>query len=139
MESLPVIQDSGRCTGHCCHRFPLGGGGEFFDGSKESMAELLASGPDGPILVDMLQPFYGPLVEDDIPRFTCRHFDFEAKSCTNYENRPALCRKHGVTDHLCGEEECTLSVKITKQILVGGLQYEGCDKKEESYGDECRA
>ncbi len=26
--------------------------------------------------------------------FRCRHFDPEARRCTNYENRPSVCRKY---------------------------------------------
>lgn len=32
-------------------------------------------------------------------RFTCNAFDQVTGNCLNYENRPQLCRQHGVTTH----------------------------------------
>ena len=137
--NLPVIQDSGRCTGHCCHRFPLIGI-RAFNGSDEDMDYVREHNTDGEFIADMVQPFFGPYLENDFPRFTCRHFDFEAQSCTQYENRPKLCREHGVTSHLCGMKECTLSVKITKPIVIQDLeQFEDCTPKEVADGNEHRA
>lgn len=40
--------------------------------------------------------------------FTCKHFDTENKVCTNYENRPHLCRQFGTK---CSYEGCGYAMK----------------------------
>jgi Fe-S-cluster containining protein len=37
--------------------------------------------------------------------FTCKHWDPETRLCTDYENRPGMCRRYGTTKacrHGCG-------------------------------------
>jgi len=47
--------------------------------------------------------------EDGYERFTCRFFDTDTRLCTNYENRPKMCRNYpdGNPCHWCtiGETE----------------------------------
>lgn len=39
--------------------------------------------------------------------YTCRHWSKETKLCTNYENRPELCKHHGVGND-CKYIGCTM-------------------------------
>ncbi len=98
MKMLPVI---GRCTGHCCRRFPLpfslpeiqANPGNFWEGHK---------------LAAMLLPIQGPqrgLVNN---LYTCRHLR-DNGDCGNYHDRPRMCHAHGL-EYKCAEPECTLAV-----------------------------
>ena len=55
----------------------------------------------------MLLPFLGPYAVDDPPRFTCRHL-LPSGDCGAYEDRPALCRNHGVSSD-CTTNDCPLN------------------------------
>jgi len=46
--------------------------------------------------------------------FTCKYFDFDNKVCTNYENRPKLCRNFG---RGCKYEGCGFSRQYYKEQL----------------------
>ncbi len=104
MIDLPIIETS-RCTGHCCEYFTL-----------SSPIEHIRSWVDHPDSTPNLRKEYWnvadmviqlPDEDDGTPRFTCRHFDTETRNCTNYENRPKLCREHGVNT-ACAQPSCTL-------------------------------
>jgi Fe-S-cluster containining protein len=40
--------------------------------------------------------------------YTCKHFDEETNNCTNYENRPRMCRDYPYGG-VCSYEGCTMS------------------------------
>lgn len=104
-----------RCTGHCCQRFPImgkafprpGGGDAYGHDELDAIAE---NAIDGEYLADMLIAVYGPEPEDDQrAKWTCRHFD--GRDCTAYEQRPQVCRDHGVT-YACHTPNCTMDQKL---------------------------
>lgn len=100
---LPIVTD--RCTGHCCARFPLHttAGGYF---THETFAARdPATVVDGEFIADMVIPLFGPNLETEPDQWTCRHFD--GVDCAAYEQRPEMCRNHGVTWQ-CRQPACTL-------------------------------
>lgn len=92
-----------RCDGQCCYAFPLWNSSRSF--GPGDLEELAATSIDGAVIAAMLIPLEGPWPEGASPRWTCRHFD--GAGCTDYENRPKLCRDHGAV-HRCDVPGCTL-------------------------------
>lgn len=112
-----------RCTGGCCRNFLLTTDLDanavdvlrLLRGEVPVVPEYIASDTgkpamrlftEGEEIAAMVLPLYGPYHKDASAqaRFTCRHFD--GANCTNYENRPELCRDHGLYS-ACGQEGCT--------------------------------
>lgn len=61
------------------------------------------------------------------PIYTCKHFDMTTRNCTNYENRPTMCRDYPY-DRKCDHKGCTYCDE-RKQIIEEGLkQLEECQK-----------
>lgn len=128
---LHVLDETaGRCTGACCRSFPLSfdplltgveviaalRGAQQRDEHGEPKLgldgePLMWNLTEGAAIADMVLPLYGPYPKDAKAqaRFTCRHFD--GSNCTNYENRPDLCRDHGVISN-CHEPNCTFDILV---------------------------
>lgn len=133
MDEVPTVTElhsATRCTGHCCHRIRLNDGiarrtvqtwaHEAFEKDENSahgiecakIAEMLVPlvgdvphrtkgkilGPDGKIEHD---PHYA---HADDHLYTCRYFD--GTNCTNYDERPNLCRSYPYGKE-CEQPECT--------------------------------
>lgn len=100
---LPIVTE--RCTGHCCSRFPL----HTDSDGKFTHATFAARDPatiiDGEFVADMVIPVLGPQPEGVPDQWTCKHYD--GHDCTAYEQRPEMCRNHGVIWQ-CREPACTL-------------------------------
>lgn len=120
-----------RCTGACCRNFMFGGG---------VTPERLAGYVDMPAGTD--EHFWA---HNAIPRFhyvirsptgyrqvvwlyTCKKFDSDTGSCTDYENRPRTCRVYP-NHHACEFEGCTYSgfqavprknLRGVGQLSIGG-------------------
>lgn len=50
--------------------------------------------------------------------YTCRHFDSVSGNCTNYENRPEMCRRFGVSSR-CTYTGCTRRCETIKTGVDG--------------------
>ena len=111
------------CDGRCCAAFPL----SWEVAGPDGIASWYD--PDGDPLVerhfiaDMLVPLNLPeaitrwteLELGPIPKwiehspqnlYTCRHWDTDTRLCTQYDNRPWLCRAYPYTQD-CQHEGCT--------------------------------
>lgn len=101
-----------RCTGHCCRHFTLSSPIEHI----RSWVDHPDAAPDMREecrkIADMVVAL--PDEGDDVPRFTCRHYDPETRDCVNYDDRPDLCRNPGVTVN-CDTEGCTLRAPAPDQ------------------------
>lgn len=100
---LPIAT---RCTGHCCKRFILSAPIEHI----RSWADHPDTDPnmreECRKIAEMITPL--PAEEDGVDRFTCRHHDPETEDCKNYDDRPNICRNHGVTTS-CDMPGCTMT------------------------------
>lgn len=100
----------GRCTGHCCRRFPLTA--TYVE--VKAAAEVVKAGgsdryQDTVFIADMLIPLEP--AADGKEYFTCRHHDVATGNCGVYESRPRLCREHpfyGRPEGTCSTPDCTL-------------------------------
>lgn len=122
MKKLPVVNEEGRCTGQCCRSFPLN---IDFTLQADQVINILRNGKpngvkmqEGEAIADMIIPIYGPWpAADPQARFTCKHFD--GSNCNNYQQRPWLCRDHGVgskCDHV--GKGCTIDQAKALRKLV---------------------
>lgn len=123
------------CNGSCCAVFPLN------DYTIEAWNEYVAKWVDPP----EIQAAYPNRVktQDQIEiekiaamvihigtgdrgeaRFTCSHFDAEAKLCMNYEDRPNLCRDYPYfAGRSCNHCNLTLT-QINGLEIAGGFGHE---------------
>lgn len=115
----------GRCTGHCCRRFPLS---QSYAEVKEAAEKVKAGGhdrfQDSVFVADMLVPL-GLQVANGSGEmrefFTCRHLDASTGDCGVYEQRPTLCREHpfyGRSEGTCHTPGCTLDHEPGRQELL---------------------
>lgn len=84
---------SDRCTGHCCRKFNM-------YVTIQDLKDDLAKAPNGkhdPIecakLIEMLIPL-GVNAPVEGYFYTCKHLDTVTGDCTNYANRPLMCRDY---------------------------------------------
>ena len=122
MTESPDISNAEACVdcGHCCQIFHLGKV-DIGTMTEEALAalperdrawiehDLIEIPPERGegIFVD----FKNYLNRDDVKTFTYRHYDHDTKRCTDYDNRPDICRRFPI---VIGPEEkgayldCTL-------------------------------
>lgn len=108
---------SDRCTGHCCEVFHLPKG-------PAGLAERATYDPDVARVQQIVQylgfGYTKEFISSRVPTipehrrldrekghwYTCTVFDKETRNCTDYENRPHMCRDYpGV--HRCEHLDCT--------------------------------
>lgn len=53
----------------------------------------------------------GEVVVNEASWFTCKHFDTETRNCTNYENRPNMCKNHPGHEG-CNYKACTYKLEL---------------------------
>lgn len=105
-----------RCTGHCCREFVL-----HLQDVLLCVLTPERAGDDGPKIGSMItfvrriKPgeigLAGHVVSgDDELIWTCKHFDRESGDCTNYENRPNMCRDYPYGRE-CAMPGCTSEVR----------------------------
>ncbi len=120
-----------RCTGHCCAGFIIGDSPKHKDLMNYLNGTTFINGrqDEGPKIAEMLillprnkwRPWKtGPKATELRPTYTCKWFD--GTNCTNYENRPNLCRDHPppndtADDGHCSYEGCTRRIALTKVTL----------------------
>ena len=92
-----------KCPGKCCAVF-------YFPYEEEDFKTRALHVKDGAYIVDMLIPLsakesaerlerfgitgnFDP-VKNEGHHFTCRHWDEDTRLCTDYENRPEMCRDY---------------------------------------------
>jgi Fe-S-cluster containining protein len=61
--------------------------------------------------------------------YTCRHWDTETRLCTQYENRPALCRNYPYRGS-CNHEGCTYRMGIPYLIREAANDWAELEPKE---------
>lgn len=84
--------------GYCCKRLMLGGVTEENYPTKLEALICAASWPFEPLGL----PFLPVAVLQGYWLFTCPVLDWESGRCSNYENRPTLCREYEpLSDPLC--------------------------------------
>lgn len=96
------------CNGSCCRHFSIGltpeelrVGMNILDGDKlRSMLVHL-----GHFEVGQVEPS-GKIAEYESDFYTCRHFDAATSLCTDYDDRPAMCRDYPYGG-VCRYEDCT--------------------------------
>jgi Fe-S-cluster containining protein len=127
--SVKKIVETSRCTGQCCASFAL-----LFkpdqlradiDRRKADPAEKPASEAayirDGEYVLDMIVPLpEGSIVDTtDGPeggqRYTCRHWDPVTGNCTQYDQRPAMCRDYPYRGN-CGFMGCTYTCRTDNEV-----------------------
>lgn len=97
--ALPIVNE--RCVGACCVSFCL---------PVEGYADLMRqahSFEDGDKVLAMALPRMPSYDYPFASRFGCRHHDHVTGDCTNYADRPGVCRRHGV-DYACDQTSCPL-------------------------------
>lgn len=97
----------GRCTGHCCRKFPLPYSlEELNEGKSRETGRPLE--PDWPFIADMVillgEGKYGDGRKSYL--YTCRHLDTVTGDCTVYEQRPRMCRDYPYGNE-CPIDGCT--------------------------------
>lgn len=88
-----------RCTGHCCESIHLKGpdGEDFAKAIRENPSHFI----DGQKVVDML-------IDTPTPgMYHCKWYDWIGKKCTNYQDRPSVCRDYPY-GNACKFPGCTL-------------------------------
>lgn len=96
------ICDSCREPGACCKRLMLGGVTEKAFPTIDDAQAVAAAWPFEPNGL----PFVPVRVVQGYWLYTCPRLDRETGRCTDYENRPALCRNYEPkSDPLCAEYE----------------------------------
>lgn len=89
---LRVVEQ--RCSGHCCHSFPLHStDGPVYPWELEKTADR--SVDEDKLIFEIVIPVYGPLLEGGYPQYTCSKLS-ESGDCTIYETRPGICVRHPV-------------------------------------------
>lgn len=110
------------CSGGCCERFTL----PYSLKELEEMWMQAIAGEVVAVPLDQLRkivPMLIPLGKTDtdpatgksfsmvmgegflIDAFTCKHFDIENRICTDYENRPDICKQMGCSG--CNYSGCS--------------------------------
>ena len=131
MNALPVIQETARCTGHCCRSFylpfsPVEIKQHYYATLYREAGNSLE--PDeGQYLVDFetigdmviplgyheRNPLFGDEAEVDGPDgaawfYTCRHY--RDGDCSIYDKRPAMCEDYPY-ELECDYRDCTRTVE----------------------------
>lgn len=82
------------CTGHCCAKF-------WLPWSVDRIKKLVAKGAvlnGSPDEIKKIEEMVIPLEDENQNTlkfaYTCRHWDKTTRLCTNYENRPIVCKEH---------------------------------------------
>jgi hypothetical protein len=111
-----------RCTGHCCRRFPLPA--SLDDIRRRRNADVCPPDEkwiqDGDKLAEMLIPLDGGTYSNGQPAFyfTCKHHDIASGDCTNYEQRPAMCRDYPY-GRPCEHTDCTAENRgVPRDVVV---------------------
>lgn len=106
-----------RCTGHCCRRFNLPA--PLDEIVRRRNPDVCPPGEkhieDGDKLAEMLIP-----LDDQGPVnywFTCKHHDPVSGDCTNYENRPRMCREYPYGRD-CEYDDCTMDASGLVQLRI---------------------
>lgn len=107
-----------RCIGRCCRAFVLSaelGDLETYDFTNTQ---------DGAFIKDMLIPL-GRVTTNPVTGFVyscekelwaCKHHDTKTGDCTVYDNRPTMCRLHGVAAaYPCEVPDCPLAATVDTQ------------------------
>lgn len=132
IEDSNPVEDSSRCTGHCCEAFVLPVGPE----ELKDLYRAYKSGPRTSFTmageeyhqrlindIDLIAPMVTYLGLGTIPNasidpgrvgrimhtYTCKHFDRTTRNCTIYDIRPQMCRdypSYGVGTR-CNYNACT--------------------------------
>src|SRR5690349_7218670 len=86
-----------QCTGNCCERFVVGGGQSY----DKIQLEALNNPFDMNLqrVVEIIVPIGRTEGGSDL--FTCTMWDKNTRRCTDYENRPAMCRKYPYAGQIC--------------------------------------
>lgn len=116
----------GRCSGHCCDYFALGGPPSEVDARIERTAARVA--PDDPRLAEWRQiramvRYRGLVTNPNRPGtppdywYTCEHYDRATGDCGIYETRPAMCRAYP-NGKPCPNAGCTLGAPVGPTQLV---------------------
>ena len=110
-----------RCTGRCCRDFII----------RRSPKELRRDADEATPrwkaeytkIADMVVHLRATGRFGDEHHYTCKHFDSETNNCTDYENRPEMCRNYPYGDP-CGFEECEWNPDSPKpDVSVKKLRY----------------
>lgn len=94
--SKSELSRSDSCLGRCCEQFHLSGYNEEI---RQSDLLSEAWGGEKHTVAVMLRPlfevhYYNKGRASSEQFYTCRHFDKVSRLCTNYENRPDMCRRY---------------------------------------------
>ena len=127
-----------RCEGHCCESFSI---------DRAMVWKLLTQGYEGHAnpeedsykVIRMIKttdarPEGQEGEENKSLYFTCKKYDPETKSCTDYENRPNMCRnypsgnrceyKNCCWDKVNGKEEkITAEISIARFLQIKGINH----------------
>lgn len=104
-----------RCSGHCCRGFGIGG--ITIQDLEDDLARTDGHRWDpeqSRKLVAMLVPLPS---ENGQSLFTCRKLHTITGDCTDYENRPKLCRDYPY-DHACTFKGCTSDEARSRGVEV---------------------
>lgn len=132
VQSLPMACElpAGRCTGHCCEEFQLPWDPEGIRNSFDTQIPGTDGWMEWQQLSDMLI-YLGPVENPPLPKdrggtylwnYTCRHFDTEKRLCTIYENRPLMCRNHGV-EYSCVTQGCSMTNAMRDPLHLDPTKY----------------
>ncbi len=125
----------GRCTGECCRMIMVNATPEAiaFTAAWRQLKRRSGNGfwkfaPDDdsefvakhfiPVKYSNIHPEAGVRIAKPNMLYRCPFWDGQTKLCTNYDNRPSLCRRHGVEAE-CSTPGCTLrtAVRLTQSSL----------------------
>jgi Fe-S-cluster containining protein len=110
-----------RCTGHCCERFYL----PNTPGELENIAKCAEKG-DATVAKEFrkVADMVIFLRRDDhkgVYHYTCKHFDVATRNCTDYEDRPRMCRSFP-NDRPCPYEGCTNHPELRPDVRLSVLR-----------------
>ena len=105
MTTAKTASGSSRCSGHCCERFHL----PYSYAELQENADIAWAHPNSDAvkvaeMVIYIEPDTAPDGKTYSHSYTCKYF--KDGNCTNYENRPEMCRRYPY-GRTCEFEACT--------------------------------
>lgn len=143
------MKELSRCTGQCCEAFTIQG--KTLQEVKEKYEEALKNNSNDKqyikdlfriqdMLIDLGKHLTHPIhpeikikTQEPVTFFTCKYFNKETRLCTDYDNRPKMCKDYPFynNDGKCEYPGCTFTFeKEESEYLLKNINEENNVKEE---------
>lgn len=109
------------CTGACCEKFWLPYTKEGFQQLADGGKTLNGSRQEAQKIADMIIPLGFELNDKGRLAYTCKWWDKGTRLCTNYQDRPNVCRDHPVLEPCNLDKTGKCTEATTCKLLRGDL------------------